>query len=72
MAVLPLILKVVELDTFPEAAAVVMSTIIKLLTNDDEEQFTDVVPLITTALKDEHQGIALSYLRALLKLAADC
>jgi hypothetical protein len=37
-----------------------------------DQQFTDVIPLITAALKDEHQGIALSYLRTLLKLAADC
>ncbi|KAJ7724587.1 hypothetical protein B0H14DRAFT_2641495 [Mycena olivaceomarginata] len=36
-----------------------------------DQQFTDVIPLITAALKDEHQGIALSYLRTLLKLAAD-
>lgn len=37
-----------------------------------DQQFTDVIPLITAALKDEREGIALSYLRALLKLAADC
>ncbi|KAJ7770329.1 armadillo-type protein [Mycena olivaceomarginata] len=36
-----------------------------------DQQFTDVIPLITAALKDEREGIALSYLRALLKLAAD-
>ncbi|KAJ7349845.1 armadillo-type protein [Mycena albidolilacea] len=37
-----------------------------------DQQFTDVIPLITAALKDEREGIALSYLRAMLKLAADC